>query len=269
MRVKAQYVYPASHGRATKQPRKAVESCLLAQLSKLETIVKRMEGQSPSVTPSSSVEATTDTSNPTVDQQFGRLVIDDMQSCYVSSTPWMSLGDKIKELRDLLHTTTSEEEEGFSVMDGLGKNAAIMGFRALAHLLKVYHPPMSQAMALFEIFKTNVSTMYMREIQRTSNSTQSMRKDSWRVDAGATTPAMEGEAATPIAPAGGTSTSQDPDWERVNLSTNGEGAMGYARFGDILGDTGDIFNLTTLDIFGLLSESAITFQGTGNQLEDS
>ncbi|KAL3447117.1 hypothetical protein BJX65DRAFT_277431 [Aspergillus insuetus] len=647
VRVEAQCVYPAGHGRAPKRPRKAVEARLLAQLSKLETIVKRMEGQSPSVTPSSSVEATTDTSNPTVEQQFGRLVIDDMQSCYVSSTPWMSLGDEIEELRDLLHTTTSEEEEGFSVMDGLGTNAAIMGFRALAHSLEVYHPPMSQAVALFEIFKTNVSTTvrifhvptldrifwdaiaamgaidkhteallfaiyystvismdpeqcldllgiprasaletyrfaveqalaradllntqnlillqaavlfltalrneddsrtvwsltslvyhiaqamglhrdgeafglrpletelrrrvwwhicfldsrsteyhgcepivhacvfdtkmplnindvditaemtqppterdggtemtlclmrcevmravwkigylaprtrpppslrdnqpapnrealaaelqncletqylkhcdssspflrvsstvarlmilrmwmavlftqsqkdrrirdrlfrdsievlqlsaflltnkdvqpwawhskthiqwhavafvladlcwrppsaegdhawecvnavydqwgtmeterkgnmwrpirrlmarvrYVREIQRTSNSTQSMRKDSWRMGTGATTPAMEEEGATSIAPAVGRSTGQDPDWESVNLSTNGEGAVGYPRFGDILGDTGDIFDLTALDIFGLLSESAITFQNT--QLEN-
>jgi hypothetical protein len=61
-----------------------------------------MEGQSPTVTPSSSVEATADTSNPTVEQQFGRLVIDDMQSCYVSSTPWMSLGDEVWMLLDSL-----------------------------------------------------------------------------------------------------------------------------------------------------------------------
>jgi hypothetical protein len=93
-------VYPAGHGRAPKRPRKAVEARLLAQLAKLETIVKRMEGQSPNATQSSTLEATADTSNPTVEQQFGRLVIDDMQSCYVSSTPWMRLGDEVRMLAD-------------------------------------------------------------------------------------------------------------------------------------------------------------------------
>jgi hypothetical protein len=107
---------------------------------------------------------------------------------------------------------------------------------------------------------------YVREIQRTTNSTESMRKNSWRMGVGATTPAVEEEGATSIAPTVGASTGQDPDWERVNQRTNGEGAMGYPGFGHILGDTADIFDLTTLDIFGLLSESAITFQNT--QLEN-
>ncbi|KAL2831343.1 hypothetical protein BJY01DRAFT_226628, partial [Aspergillus pseudoustus] len=161
-RVEAQCVYPAGHGRAPKRPRKAAETRLLAQLSKLETIVKRMEGQpqSPIDTPATTLETPTDPLKPAIEQQFGRLVIDDMQSYYVSSTPWTRLGDEIEELRDLLHTTTtSEEDEGFPIMEGLGMNAAIMGYRALAHSLYVYHPPMSQLVALFEMFKTNVASL--------------------------------------------------------------------------------------------------------------
>ncbi|KAL3464498.1 hypothetical protein BJX64DRAFT_286310 [Aspergillus heterothallicus] len=162
-RVEGQCVYPAGPGRAPKRLRKAVETRLLAQLSKLEAVVKRMEGESPGEpkdrTANNTLDTTSDSASPAIEHQFGRLVIADMQSCYVSSTPWTRLGDEIEELRDLLHTTSSEDDEGDSVMESLGTNAAIMGFRALAHSLYVYHPPMSQTVALFEVFKTNVASL--------------------------------------------------------------------------------------------------------------
>jgi hypothetical protein len=41
----------------------------------------------------------------------------------------------------------------------LGSNAAIMGFQALAQSLRAYHPPLSQSVALFGIFKHSVAPL--------------------------------------------------------------------------------------------------------------
>lgn len=41
----------------------------------------------------------------------------------------------------------------------LGSNAAIMGFQALAQSLLAYHPPLSQSVELFEIFKHSVAPL--------------------------------------------------------------------------------------------------------------
>lgn len=41
----------------------------------------------------------------------------------------------------------------------LGSNAAIMGFQALVPSLRPYHPPLSQSVALLEIFKENVAPL--------------------------------------------------------------------------------------------------------------
>ena len=165
LRSESQCVYPAGVGRAPKRPRKAVEARLLAQLSRLENAVKRMEGQSLETSSSTAVEGETDERNPEVEKQFGRLVIDNNQSCYVSSAPWTQLGDEIEELRDLLHQPASddEEEQSVSAPEGLspgpGMNGAIMGFRALAHSLHQYHPPLSQAVTLFDVFRANVAPL--------------------------------------------------------------------------------------------------------------
>lgn len=73
-------------------------------------------------------------------------------------------------LRDLLHEFSSnnndDDEEGVwheetdekeGPVSAIGLNAVIMGFRSLAHSLRDYHPSISQSVALFEIFQTNVA----------------------------------------------------------------------------------------------------------------
>ena len=40
-----------------------------------------------------------------------------------------------------------------------GSNAAILGFRALTHSLRPYHPPLAQSVTLFELFRENVAPM--------------------------------------------------------------------------------------------------------------
>ncbi|GAB1217486.1 hypothetical protein ATERTT37_006725 [Aspergillus terreus] len=94
------------------------------------------------------------------DQRNGRLAVDNTSSIYVSNVLWASLGDEIEELRDLLHErplNDDEETDEKEPLRTIGMNAAIMGFRSIAHSLRVYHPSLSQLVALFEIFQTNVA----------------------------------------------------------------------------------------------------------------
>ncbi|KAL4954723.1 hypothetical protein BDW69DRAFT_136953 [Aspergillus filifer] len=194
IRLESTCIYPAGFGRAPKRPRKAVEARLLAQLSRLESAVKRMEGQSSFTPPmTATTNTTTNTNenengnnnknndlntedpNASIDSQIGRLVIDENQSCYVSSAPWAQLGDEIEEMRDLLHHPPSDDETddqdqvsaSASTVDGsgpgsgsaAGANGSLLGYRAIAHSLATYHPPLSQAVLLFDIFKANVSIL--------------------------------------------------------------------------------------------------------------
>lgn len=74
---------------------------------------------------------------------------------------------KIEELRDLLYEPESEDEDfdaatvssAADTTNSLGCNAAILGFQALAQSLRAYHPPLSQSVALFEIFKHSVAPL--------------------------------------------------------------------------------------------------------------
>ncbi|KAF4985888.1 hypothetical protein FDECE_16250 [Fusarium decemcellulare] len=101
-----------------------------------------------------------------IDQQLGRLMIDDTRSYYVSNILWANLGNEIEELRDMLHEPSSEDENArlsdlaeSSIDSPLGSSAALLGFRSLAHSLESYHPPLPQAVALFRIFSENVVPM--------------------------------------------------------------------------------------------------------------
>ncbi|KAL6230321.1 hypothetical protein BDW75DRAFT_234484 [Aspergillus navahoensis] len=159
-RADAQYVFPPGLGHAPKRARKAVEARLLARLSGLESVVKRMEQQLPDATSRTASQLCPDGHDSKFEQQFGRLVIDEMQSYYVSSVPWSQLGDEIEELRDLLHQASNDKDElPMSGMDGAEPNSALLGYRALAHSLQPYHPSIHQAVALFNIFNINVAPL--------------------------------------------------------------------------------------------------------------
>ncbi|KAL4808023.1 hypothetical protein BDV18DRAFT_167835 [Aspergillus unguis] len=163
-RVDARCTYPAGPGRASKRPRKAVETRLLAQLARLESVVKRMEaggqqGQEPGQTFRNEAFNPSD-SSAEIEKGIGRLVVDEHQSCYVSSAPWTQLGDEIEELRDLLHQPADDEETVQAPKSAdMGADAVLFGFRAQAHSLEAYHPPLHQAVALFNVFKANVSPL--------------------------------------------------------------------------------------------------------------
>lgn len=90
--------------RAPKTPRRLCDKRILDRLADLEALVRRLDtteanGQiargSPRETPAHSATEPEDQSSQ-IQQQFGRLVIDNTRSCYVSNILWASLGDEVR-----------------------------------------------------------------------------------------------------------------------------------------------------------------------------
>ncbi|RHZ53569.1 Zn(II)2Cys6 transcription factor [Aspergillus thermomutatus] len=175
VRAGSECVYPPGPGRAPKKPRQALDARLLDRLSRLETLIKCLEGKVETGKPLTATTrpgtpATTSAQQPedgpSSAKQLGRLVIDDTRSCYVSN-----ILVYIEELRDLLHDSTLDDDENDanrgaptdeSISESessLGCNAAIMGFQALTNSLRAYHPPLFQSVALLEMFKENVAPL--------------------------------------------------------------------------------------------------------------
>ncbi|KAF2650605.1 hypothetical protein K491DRAFT_697119 [Lophiostoma macrostomum CBS 122681] len=170
-------VYLPGRGRSAKRPRPANNEDVMDSLSRLEDIVRHLEtqrlprsrGNLDSATPlpkessspyagserSSSNNATSPTS---LEQNLGRLVIDETRSYYVSNVLWASLSSEIEELRNMLVEPAFESEtyDNGDQTGSLGSNAAILGFRALTHSLQPFHLPLSQSVALVRIFTENV-----------------------------------------------------------------------------------------------------------------
>ncbi|KAJ4250972.1 hypothetical protein NW762_011622 [Fusarium torreyae] len=179
--------YPAGRGRAAKKCRRTLDNRLIDRLQRLEDIIKRLssqvdvttsaDGASPSgrTSPATEDESHHDfigehpselnppSADASIDQQFGRLMIDDSKSYYVSNILWANLGNEIEELRDMLHDPISEDESYVptdasmsEVASPLGTSAAVLGFRALSHSLLPYHPPMHLSVTLLTMFSENV-----------------------------------------------------------------------------------------------------------------
>ncbi|PNP78489.1 hypothetical protein FNYG_08119 [Fusarium nygamai] len=176
--------YPAGRGRAAKSSARTLDTRLVNRLQKLENIIKQLTSQvdatanpSGSRTDGEEVEWSPGgvRNNPSgdgnvapdasIDQQLGRLMIDDSKSYYVSNILWANLGNEIEELRDMLHDPLSEDdvdnpldESGLisEVATPLGTSASVLGFSSLCHSLLPYHPPMHLSVTLLNIFIENV-----------------------------------------------------------------------------------------------------------------
>ncbi|RGP80704.1 hypothetical protein FLONG3_1179 [Fusarium longipes] len=189
LRLELDCSYPAGRGRAKRRPP------LVDRLQRLEDTIRRLasqvdaakttDGASPAteVGPrhgrgrgNPSVSNSNDTSlDASIDQQLGRLMIDDSKSYYVSNIMWANLGNEwalitdlifllqIEELRDLLHDPASDDED-YAPTDGyiseapspFGVSAAVLGFRSPGGSIRSYHPPMHMSVALLTIFSENV-----------------------------------------------------------------------------------------------------------------
>lgn len=104
LRAGSECVYPTEPGRAPKRPRRALDKHVLDRLAHLEVLVRRLGtevegGQLPFVAPSEEPAANggpgSGDESSQVEQQFGRLVIDETRSCYVSNILWSSLGNEV------------------------------------------------------------------------------------------------------------------------------------------------------------------------------
>ncbi|KAI2602456.1 hypothetical protein GGR54DRAFT_502240 [Hypoxylon sp. NC1633] len=192
-KAKSDCLYPPGRGRAPKRPRRAPDCQLADRLTRLESIIRRLKRHSRKAAsksdsgvcseagPLSSDVLAQDHHEPldrpglsttSIDQHMGRLMIDDTKSCYVSNALWVSLGNEIEELRDMLHDPATEDGEDYEDEDDdddastgvpsshsgalLMSNAAILGFRALAQSLRSFHPPLPVSVALFKVFNENV-----------------------------------------------------------------------------------------------------------------
>ncbi|KAI1041785.1 hypothetical protein LB505_008446 [Fusarium chuoi] len=177
--------YPAGRGRAAKKSTQTLDARLVDRLQKLENIIKQLTSHADAtanVLPSSSVTDRGSVSTPggtrnnpsgvdnsapdaSIDQQLGRLIMDDSKSYYVSNILWANLGNEIEELRDMLHDPLSEDDANNptdasgpipEMTSLLGTSASVLGYRSLCNSLLSYHPPMHLSVTLLNIFIENV-----------------------------------------------------------------------------------------------------------------
>ncbi|KAF5547706.1 bikaverin cluster-transcription factor [Fusarium mexicanum] len=178
--------YPAGRGRAAKKSTRNLDVRLVDRLQKLENIIKQLTSQVDATANAIPFDSATDgddvrpstggardytsgldnaVPDASIDQQLGRLMIDDSKSYYVSNILWANLGNEIEELRDMLHDPLSEDEIKNpidasgpmpEVASPLGTSASVLGYRSLCHSLLNYHPPMHLSVTLLNIFTENV-----------------------------------------------------------------------------------------------------------------
>ncbi|CAG8037413.1 unnamed protein product [Penicillium salamii] len=96
-----------------------------------------------------------------LENEFGRLVIDEGRSRYVSNRLWASLGDEIEELQDILGHSSSDEDEVASPESAHSgsHDGFLFGFYSLSQSLQEFYPPMPKVSMLWEIYKENVAPL--------------------------------------------------------------------------------------------------------------
>lgn len=93
-------------------------------------------------------------------KEFGRLVVEDGRSRYVSNKFWTSLSEEVAEMRDILDDPTEDEDDYPSPGSGSSATANHQGFlfnfSSTILDLRPFHPPQEQIPLYWNIFKTNV-----------------------------------------------------------------------------------------------------------------
>ncbi|KAJ5893760.1 hypothetical protein N7495_005451 [Penicillium taxi] len=95
------------------------------------------------------------------ENEFGRLVIDEGKSRYVSNRLWASLGDEIEELQDILDHSSSDEDDVDSPESAHSgsHDGFLLGFSSISLSLKEYHPPLPRVSKFWEIYMENVAPL--------------------------------------------------------------------------------------------------------------
>ncbi|KZN93739.1 putative transcriptional regulatory protein [Penicillium chrysogenum] len=98
-------------------------------------------------------------------EEFGRLMVDNGCSRYISNRLWASLSDQIDELHDLLVPSSSHIDEYLSpdnVHYGHQHyDCFLFGFNSVAHTLDNYHPHPEQLVSLWDNYHRNVAPLLM------------------------------------------------------------------------------------------------------------
>ncbi|KAL8972042.1 MAG: hypothetical protein Q9183_000759 [Haloplaca sp. 2 TL-2023] len=98
-----------------------------------------------------------------VTKEFGRLVVEEGRSRYVSNKFWNSLGDEIAEMQDILDDPTDDEYDYPSPGSGSSASANhqgfIFSFSSTILSLRDFHPPPDQILRLWDVFKRNVDPL--------------------------------------------------------------------------------------------------------------
>ncbi|KAL9104508.1 MAG: hypothetical protein Q9163_000539 [Psora crenata] len=93
-------------------------------------------------------------------KEFGRLVVEEGRSRYVSNKFWTSLSEEVTEMRDILDDPTDEEEDYASPGSGTSALANhqgfIFSFSSTILSLRNFHPPPEHIPIYWNIFKSNV-----------------------------------------------------------------------------------------------------------------
>ncbi|KAJ5788517.1 hypothetical protein N7457_003507 [Penicillium paradoxum] len=95
------------------------------------------------------------------ENEFGRLVIDEGRSRYVSNRLWSSLGDEIEELQDILDLSSSDEDDAASPESAHSgpQDGFLFGFYSISHSLQEFHPAESKISILWEAYRENVAPL--------------------------------------------------------------------------------------------------------------
>ena len=95
-----------------------------------------------------------------VAKEFGRLVVEDGRSRYVSNKFWSSLSEEVMEMRDILDDPTDDEDDYPSPGSGSDATANhqgfIFSFSSTVLSLRNFHPPREQITTYWDIYKSNV-----------------------------------------------------------------------------------------------------------------
>ena len=93
-------------------------------------------------------------------KEFGRLVVDEGRSRYVSNSFWASLSEEVTELQDILDDPSDDEEDypspNSSSMDSANHQGFIFSFSSTALSLRKFHPSSQQIPVYWSIYKENI-----------------------------------------------------------------------------------------------------------------
>jgi len=93
-------------------------------------------------------------------KEFGRLVVDEGRSRYVSNKFWTSLSEEVAEMQDILDDPTDDEEDypspGSASSASANHQGFIFSFSSTILSLRKFHPPVTQIPVYWNLFKSNI-----------------------------------------------------------------------------------------------------------------